>query len=200
MNISTIIFDLGGVIIDHRPFKYLDKLTWSDEEKEKMLSILRDDSTWKDLDLGVFKTYQEAFNDYCSKHKENEKLVKEFLKTGFMENYDIYQKGHDLFYYFKNKGYTIYILTNFSIDGFKRLQKFDFISKADGYINSADVHLLKPDRRIYRLMIEKFDLFANECLFLDDREANILSARDVGFNAEVYKEDKVEEILIKYHL
>ena len=66
----------------------------------------------------------------------------------------IYEKAKEL-------GYPIYLLTNYSVDGFAHLEaSYDFIREANGKIVSSHVHLCKPDKRIYELLLDKYDLKA----------------------------------------
>lgn len=78
-------------------------------------------------------------------------------------------------------GYPIYLLTNYSVDGFAHLEtNYDFIREAQGKIVSSHVHLCKPDKKIYELLLDKYDLKASECIFFDDNPANILVAEELG--------------------
>ena len=54
---------------------------------------------------------------------------------------------------------------------------------ADGGVFSCYVQLIKPDPEIYRTLLEKYGLQAEECLFIDDREDNVVAARELGMQA-----------------
>ena len=56
----------------------------------------------------------------------------------------------------------------------------------DGGIFSCEVELIKPDSAIYRTFVEKFGLWPEECLFVDDIPANVEGARSIGMRAEVF--------------
>jgi epoxide hydrolase-like predicted phosphatase len=201
MAISTIIFDLGGVLVKHNPETCFDKLHYSSQDQEFITSLLRSGHLFDDLDLGLYDTYQEVLDSIYLKYPEKQEILKGFFLSGFMEEYDTYEKGLSLLKEFKQKGYTILFLTNFSKDGMKRLKaRFDFFSLADGIVCSCDVHLLKPDSRIYRLLVEKYDLFMDECLFLDDRRENVEAAIKLGFNGIIYDEKTIDSELQKYGL
>lgn len=59
----------------------------------------------------------------------------------------------------KKKGYKVYILSNFSEFGFNRVKDtFDFLPYADGALISYEVKLVKPDRKIYETLCERFDI------------------------------------------
>ena len=59
----------------------------------------------------------------------------------------------------------------------------DFLPLMDGGVFSCDVKLIKPDRRIYECITQKYNLIPNECVFIDDIERNVKAAKDFGFNA-----------------
>ncbi len=196
---ENIIFDLGGVLVSHDPGPYLERLFSDPKDRQRVLEILSEKDFWTNLDLGLHETYKDALPEIYGKHKKDENLLRRFFDSDFMDEYTSLKKGTELLSSFKKQGYGIYILSNFSKDGIKKLMdSFSFFDDADGMLISCDVHLVKPDKRIYRLLEEKFDLFADECLFLDDREENVLAARNAGFNSIVYSEDTIDEELKKY--
>ena len=67
----------------------------------------------------------------------------------------------------------------------------------DGVMVSSDVHLIKPDTRIYELLCETYDLNPEECVFIDDRPENVEAAKRVGMKGIVFEGDyKVVEKVI----
>ncbi len=201
MSIKNIIFDLGGVIIKHDPTNLIESLPYSKEEKDHLFKILSSPHFWDDLDLGKYENISQALPHILEAYPDEKEILSSFFSSSFMGHYDLYPFGLDLYTKLKEKGYGIYILSNFSKDGISSLkQSFSFFSMADGMVISSSVHLIKPDRRIFRLLIEKYDLMAEECLFLDDREENVLSAKDVGFHAIAYKEETILDELKNYQI
>lgn len=199
MKIKNIIFDLGGVIIDHSLDRTLDKMSLSKEERERLKTLIKTDKMWDDLDSYKFVHFEDALNDLLARHPKEKEEILEFFSKGFLDDYRTFEKGLSLFYRFKKEGYPVYILTNFSLDGYKKItDKFDFFSDADGILVSYKVKLIKPDRRIYRLLLEKFDLMAEQCLFLDDRPQNVEAAKKEGIHAIVYDEKTIDEELKAY--
>ena len=79
---------------------------------------------------------------------------------------------------------------------FQRWKKLDYFT---GYVVSCDIHMLKPNEEIYRYLLDKYKLKAEECLFIDDLEANIEGAKKVGIKGEVFKQN-YDEIIKKYNL
>ena len=95
--------------------------------------------------------------------------------------------------YVKDKGLGIYVLSNADAsfhDYFPRFASEDFF---DGVMVSSDVHMIKPERRIYEHFLSTFHLAPEECLFIDDRRENVDGARELGIQGVVFKGD-FEEI------
>lgn len=89
---------------------------------------------------------------------------------------------------------AVKVLSNASTafyDFFPRFMPLDFF---DGIVVSADIHMIKPDPRIYHYFLEKYKLHAEECLFIDDRIDNVEGARSVGMKAVVFHNDFNEVI------
>lgn len=83
----------------------------------------------------------------------------------------------------KKKGYKVYILSNFSEFGFNRVKDtFDFLPYADGALISYEVKLVKPDRKIYETLCERFDITPENAVFLDDNAKNTEAAREFGLH------------------
>ena len=97
----------------------------------------------------------------------------------------------------KEAGYGVYYLSNF-------FQKADedckdlmgFLELTDGGILSYKDKVTKPDRQIYGLLLERFGLKAEECVFLDDTKKNIDGARAVGIHGILFhdREQAVAEL------
>ena len=56
----------------------------------------------------------------------------------------------------------------------------------DGGIYSYQEHLIKPDYKIYNLLIDKFDLNKSETIFFDDKEKNVIAANKVGIKSFIF--------------
>ena len=81
----------------------------------------------------------------------------------------------------KKQGFRLYFLSNFPLDIFDEVKTgYYFFKYFDGGIISAEVKLSKPERRIYEILLEKYSLMAEECLFIDDIEVNVRTAEEIG--------------------
>ena len=83
----------------------------------------------------------------------------------------------------KAAGYKLYGLTNWSAETFCQVRGKRIFTILDGIVVSAEEKLLKPDPALYRILLDRWSLRAEECLFVDDNPANVIGARAVGMDA-----------------
>lgn len=180
--IKNIILDIGDVLLEYRWHDMLTDYGLTDEDAEKVGTLMFNDNLWHELDLAVM-TYDEIVRQYTDNYPEYADTIQWFLSHGeFMhvKREDVWEKVHKL----KEKGYKIYILSNYSENLFtKHTSDTPFIELADGVVVSYQIHLTKPDERIYRYLLDKYNLKAEECLFFDDRQENTEGAIKLGINA-----------------
>ncbi len=75
--------------------------------------------------------------------------------------------------------------------------QFQLISWADDAVLSYEVGIRKPDHHIYQYTLHEFGLSGESTIFIDDKELNVLAARESGLQAEVYQSpEQVERLLI----
>ena len=66
----------------------------------------------------------------------------------------------------KQKGYHVYILSNYGKWTYEHTaEALSFLSDVDGQVFSFEVHQIKPEPEIYRTLLDKFNLVADECVF-----------------------------------
>ena len=196
--IKNILPDMGNVLLTFNPDIPLNEFCESEEEKQSIRKAYFDGEEWLKTDYGDIK--DKDLVD-AIKHKVPEKYHETLKKVA--ANYDIhmvpFEGAKEFCDYIKNKGYGIYILSNASdkfYEYFQRWKKLDYFT---GYVVSCDIHVIKPDEKIYRHILEKYKLNAEECLFIDDVEVNVEGAKKVGMKAEIFKEN-YDEIIKKYNL
>ena len=94
----------------------------------------------------------------------------------------------------KASGLKVYCLSNLSgliYDGCAN--ELGFLGMVDGYILSWREKLAKPDPKIYRLLLDRYSLRAEECIYVDDSETNVLAAADLGMTGIVFQDQKQAE-------
>lgn len=105
-----------------------------------------------------------------------------------------FENSIELMKQLKQEGYKIYILSNIPEDSYRYFIEHDNIfANVDGGIYSYQDHLIKPDPAIFQLLLKRYDLQANECLFIDDKEENTKAAKELGFYTITLEDPKMIE-------
>ena len=157
-----------------------------------------DNEIWvQGLDGGRL-SLEEAIHQYELKYPDDVDVMGWFLRNGeqmAVKRPEVWDKVAAL----KEKGYKIYLLSNYSEELLHVHTKgAKFLNVLDGGVVSYQVHVLKPDREIYEILLEKYSLKAEECLFFDDRMDNVEGAKKVGIQAiQVTSREMLNETLDK---
>ncbi|MBO5610075.1 MAG: HAD family phosphatase [Eubacterium sp.] len=183
--IKNIVFDVGDVLVDFRYKDYMRDLGMDEETVEFLSQNIVLTEFWHELDLG-FRTNEEARVHFIGKYPEYKDEINRFWEdpSDIVREYD-YSAG--LLQGLKDKGYGVYILSNYPIEISElHWPKFRFLPIADGYIISGYERMTKPSPEIYKLLESRFGIKLSECLFVDDRQVNIDGAEAVGMQAVLF--------------
>ena len=180
--IKNIIFDVGDVLLEYRWKDMLKDYGLPDDEAYKVGNLMFNDNLWHEFDLANM-TRDEIVGQYLKNYPDYAEVMQWFMTHGelmHVKREDVWEKAQKL----KEKRYGIYILSNYSQELFEKHTKdAPFISLADGVVVSYQIHITKPDEKIYRYLLDKYNLKAEECIFFDDREENTEAARKLGIEA-----------------
>lgn len=187
MAITTIIFDIGQVLGAFDFFGYLDRIGLDEEQKEKVFTAtLKDMEHWDEHDRGTLSD-EEFIQESLKRVPGIEKEMRAFFQNihQMVREYDYAEKWVlDL----KEAGYKVYILSNYGVTPFAYAREhFRFLKHVDGMVISSDVHYVKPELEIYQLLLDKYHLIPEECVFTDDREDNAAAAAAFGIHSIVFK-------------
>ena len=80
----------------------------------------------------------------------------------------------------KSEGYRLFVLSNMSKEYIDYLRKMPVYQYFEADVVSCDVGLIKPEREIYSLLLERFNLDPAQTMFIDDRKENVLAAAELG--------------------
>lgn len=184
--ISTVVFDLGGVLIDWNP-KYLYRKLLPDEES--IDDFLNNVCTfeWNEQQDGG-QTIEEAVGQLLPLHPEKEALIRAYYDR-FLEMLggpidETVAVLDDL----RQSGTRILALTNWSAETFPHaVEKFDFLAWFDGIIVSGAEKVMKPDPAIFQRLVERYQVDATEAVFIDDRQINVDAAISSGFGGVLFQ-------------
>ena len=188
---NTIVFDLGGVLIDWNPEYVFLKEFRGDREKMNWFFENICTSAWNEQqDAG--NSLDQATLERIALFPEHERLIRMYYgEWEQMLGYELTGTVEILKKLHQSPDYTIYALTNWSGETFPvALQKFSFLSWFEGIVVSGDEKLVKPDPAIYKLLLERYGLDATTCVFIDDRADNVQAAVDLGFKGIQFSNDR----------
>ncbi len=191
--IKNLIFDVGGVLIGYRWKEMLtEDFGLSDEKAEEIGHMIFDDPIWRDFDRGCVPVDQ-LVGHYCKDHPEDEDLIRRFFYGNdkmATEREAVWERMRQL----KEKGYGIYILSNYSEYLFKKhTDPMPFRKMLDGGVVSYQIGAVKPEIEIYTHLLEKYGLDPKECVFFDDIKANVEAAKKAGIKSRLIASE--EELL-----
>jgi 2-haloacid dehalogenase len=181
-NISSIIFDLGGVLIDWNP-DYLFKDVFDNEKDKKFFFENICTPDWnEEQDAG--RTIEDGTNLLIQQFPEHEANIRMFydkweqmLKGPIQDTVDIFKSLKE------SNNFKILALTNWSAELFPvALEKYDFLHWFDGRVVSGEEKTRKPHKEIYDIIISRFNLEPSTTLFIDDNIRNINAANELGIN------------------
>jgi 2-haloacid dehalogenase len=179
-DITTIIFDLGGVLIDWNP-RYVYRHIFDTEEKIDWFFENICTNEWNEMqDAG--RSLKEATEELVSKYPEHELEVRAYYdRWEEMLGGPIHETVEILRSLKETKKYKMYALTNWSAETFPiALQRYDFLQLFDGIIMSGEERTRKPFREIYQVLLDRFKINSSEAVFIDDSLRNIKGAEAMG--------------------
>jgi len=184
-SIDTIIFDLGGVLIDWNPRHLYRKIFKTEEEMEWFLGNVCTSDWNEKQDAG--RSFEEATNELLGKFPEYETPIrawydrwKETMNGPITGTVEILSQIRD------SKKYRLYALTNWSDQTFPwALENFDFLHWFEGIVVSGHEKTRKPFPEFYQILLDRYKIDPTKSIFIDDVPRNILGGQAVGI-AGVY--------------
>ena len=199
--INTIIFDLGGVLIDWNPlYVFTDLISdaerrtyffeevcpthWNEQQDAGNLIALATEER-----IALFPEWEHEIRAYYGRWVEmlgeaNHGTV-EILKT-LIESPD----------------YKVYALTNWSAETFpiaKSMERFQFLHWFEGTLVSGEEMMIKPQPEIFELILNRYNIDRTKAIFIDDNIKNVHASNTVGLQAIHFQssEQLAEELKIR---
>lgn len=179
---SVVVFDLGGVLLNWDPRHLYRKLFAGDDAA--MEAFLRDVCTeaWNECqDAG--RTFAEATAELLPAHADKAHLI-----HAFGARFDEMIPGAiggtvDIVRALKRSRVPVYALTNWSAETFpSQRARFDFLAEFDGIVVSGEEGVIKPDVRIFRILLDRYSIDPHAAVFIDDNPANASAAGTLGIH------------------
>ncbi|PUU94104.1 HAD family phosphatase [Halanaerobium sp.] len=197
--IKNIVFDLGNVLLEFDPESYLDELGYSDDLKSQLITEIFETEEWLQLDRGTI-SQKQAVEKWQQRNPDLADKIAEVMAE-WEKILTLKKDSLEILKSTAQKNYNLYILSNFHQQAFDYISsKYDFFKYFDGRVISADVNLIKPEAEIYDHLLNKFNLKAEETLFIDDSKANIEAALKKGIRVIHFKDAESLDEELKLYL
>ena len=186
--ITTIIFDLGGVLIDWNPeYVYRDVFHGDQDKVDWFLNNICTSKWNVQQDAG--RTLREGTDILVNQYPQYENWIRifydrweEMLGGPIQETVDLLSKLKS-----ENK-YRLLALTNWSGELFPvAMERYAYLKYFEGIVVSGDEQTAKPFPKIYEILIERHQLSPESCVFIDDNFDNVVAARKIGIHGIHYK-------------
>jgi len=178
--IRNIVFDFGGVLVDWNP-EYLFKDVFSDRsELDYFLENICTPDWNEEQDAG--RSLSEAIRTLQERHPKYQDEIRLYYDEWTTMLGGPIEQNVALLVPLKMK-YRLFGLTNWSAETFPiAYDLYPLFQEFEGIVISGVERLAKPDERIYQLLLQRYDLVADESLFIDDNVRNVRAAIALGFH------------------
>ena len=181
--IDTIIFDLGGVLIDWNPAYVFDKTIPGEEDRKYFFEIVCTQDWNEEQDAG--KALQAATEERVLLFPEWEAHIRSFygrweemLGESIEGTVKIFNRLREM------PHLKMYALTNWSHETFPvALDRFEFLHRFDGILVSGEEKTRKPFPEMYQLLFDRFSINPERAVFIDDNLRNIKAGESFGLKA-----------------
>jgi 2-haloacid dehalogenase len=179
--IDTIVFDLGGVLIDWNPDYVFSKVFSTEEEMQWFYENICTSAWNEEQDAG--KSLQQATEELVQKFPGHEKNIRMYYgRWEEMLGGPIHEMVEILKHLKHKTNYRLYALTNWSAETFPvALNRYEFLHWFHGRLVSGEEKTRKPFKEIYELLISRFNIIPSKAIYIDDNVRNLFPAKDLGF-------------------
>jgi 2-haloacid dehalogenase len=183
--INTIIFDLGGVLIDWNPLYVFNDLIPDEELREYFFANICTMHWNEQQDAGtpLAQATEEKIALFPAWENEIRAYYGRWVEMLGDANHGTVEILKNLI---DSPDYRVYALTNWSAETFpiaKSMERFQFLHWFEGILVSGEEFLLKPQPEIYEAILTRYDIDRSKAIFIDDNYKNVVGSEAVGLKA-----------------
>ncbi len=184
---DTILFDLGGVLIDWNP-RYLYRPLFGGDDAAMEDFLARVCPPEWNLEMDAGRPFAEAVAERQRLFPEHAERIA-LWHTGWPQMLrDQIPETVEVLAALRERGHRLLALTNWSAETFPiARQRFAFLGWFEDIVVSGEVKLAKPDRRIFELAIRRAGLEPKRTLYIDDSAGNVEAAKALGFRTHHFE-------------
>jgi 2-haloacid dehalogenase len=185
MSIESVVFDIGGVLLDWSPNYLYGELIPDPAEREHFLTKIATPEWNLQQDAG--RPWSEAIAELSSLHPEHTEWIEAYDKGWLKMARGVIEDTAELLAELRAAHVPTYALTNFSAEKWEVAKAaFGVLAGFDGTVVSGVEETVKPGEKIYRILLERYDLNPANTFYTDDVQRNVDGARAVGIDAELF--------------
>lgn len=182
---KNVIFDFGNVLVQWHPEKVYAE-HFGDEARAWWFLRHVCDAAWRNrIDAG--ESTAACIEELKAQQPEYAEAI-ELYRSRWREMLTDEVPGmREVINDLRNRGHEIYGLTNWSMETFPAArERFGILQMIDRYVVSGAEGLVKPDARLFRVLLDRYHLQAEECVFVDDNPDNVAAANALGMEDIVF--------------
>ncbi|TDU83515.1 2-haloacid dehalogenase [Kribbella voronezhensis] len=183
--VDVVVFDIGGVLLDWSPDYLYGELIPDAAQREHFLANVATSEWNRQQDAG--RSWSEAVAELSSLHPEHAEWIEAYDKGWLKMVNGVFEDTAELVTEIRELGIPNYALTNFSHEKWEIAKEaFPILTGFDGEVVSGVELTTKPEEKIYRILLDRFDLDPARTFYTDDVQTNVDGARAVGIDAELF--------------
>ena len=178
--LKNLVFDFGNVLVVCKSEVQMRECAGSEEEAAALHEAIWSDEVWRNTGLGLVSC-EDAIDHLCEQYPEMANRIRAVLpkRSNAML---IPPETEACLRKLQKAGYNLYYITNTNDMDYDAIMKHHAVlHEFHGGLASHLVHLVKPDHSIFQLLLDRYGLKAEECLFVDDMAVNTAAAAEVGY-------------------
>lgn len=186
VQVKNVIFDLGGVLIDWNPRYLFRKIFGKDQTgMEDFLANVCNDEWNRAQDEG--RPFSEGIQLLTNLHPDKQELIRTYFERWPEQLGGSIPETVELLKKLAKNHINLYSITNWSHETFPHaLPRYDFLGLFLDIVVSGKEKKLKPDPKIYQILLERNSLQANQSVFIDDKLENVKGAEAVGMKGILF--------------
>ena len=184
--IRQLIFDFGGVLVDWSPHRLYDAYFGDIDRANRFIAEICPYEWNAQVDAG--RTTAEITEERVAEFPQWEKEIRMYYDHWIDMMGDAIPGMLELVREYKERGYGVWGLTNWSRELFPLVRdKYPVFGLLDGYVVSGEERTMKPGPEIFRILLDRYGLKAEECVFIDDHAVNTIGGEAVGIRGIVFE-------------
>ncbi len=189
---KTVIFDFGNVLVHFSPKALTAAVVRDPVAAAQIEAVLFDRLYWDKLDDNTISD-DKLLAAVCDRLPPALHDAARRVYDAWWERLTPIDGMAALVRDIKTAGRQVYLLSNISVgfvEGYRSAAWLDeLLAPFDGLVFSGPLGLVKPDPAIFAHLLDRYDLCAEECLFVDDLPTNIAGAASVDIAGYVFDGD-----------